>query len=156
MAFDRTNPTDLAALKSEVNTDPIAMGYNATGPTDAILALLNDPLSNVGLETGTPPLTLGDFFDILARETATSTQFEFNAANIFAMAGSEGPETDISDFRDAILNGAGMGDNQVNAAINALSRRLSRGEVLFGGTDGNGTAEFVTITRDDWIAARDS
>jgi len=28
MTFDRTDPADLLALKTEVNTDPISMGYD--------------------------------------------------------------------------------------------------------------------------------
>ncbi len=50
--FDAANPADLAALKSEVNTDPISMGYAAViNQTQPLLKLLNEPENNVGSET---------------------------------------------------------------------------------------------------------
>ena len=40
--FDRNDPADLAALKSEVNTDPLALGYNASsGDTGLVLETIN-------------------------------------------------------------------------------------------------------------------
>ena len=148
--FDRNNPVDLLALQTEVNTDPLGMGYDPNGGTQDLLNLLNNPSNNLGLETGVPPLNLGELWNIIASDSATATQFEFNIKNLFSMG--NGPLTDVSDYRAAIV---GLGDTQINAAIAARTRALSRGEVLFGGVLANGNYESVTITRDDWIAARD-
>jgi len=150
MAFDRNDSADLQALKDEANNDPVNVGYAAViDDTNALLALLNDPANNPGGETGVPALMAGELWEIIAGDSATATQFEFNISNLFAMVDT--PDTDVSDFRDGVL---GLGDNQVNTAINARTRPLSRGEVLFAGTEPNGNTEMVTISRDDWIAAR--
>ena len=40
--FDNNDPADLAALKSEVNADPLALGYNASsGDTGLVLETIN-------------------------------------------------------------------------------------------------------------------
>ena len=40
--FDRNDSADLAALKSEVNTDPLGLGYNpGSGDVRNILDLIN-------------------------------------------------------------------------------------------------------------------
>jgi len=44
MAFDNTDPTDLAALKSEIATDPDGLGYVA-GNTAQGVALINEVLT---------------------------------------------------------------------------------------------------------------
>lgn len=42
MAFDRTDPTDLAELKAEVENDPESLGYAAVvDQTTALLELIN-------------------------------------------------------------------------------------------------------------------
>jgi len=151
MAFDRSNPAHLLTLKTEVTTDILGIGYDPDGPTQDILDKLNLPENNLGLETGVPPLSASELWEIIADDSATATQFEFNISNLFAMV--DGPTTDISDYRAAVV---GLGDTQINAAINSRTRPLSRAEVLFGGVEANGNAEFVTISREDWFAARDS
>jgi hypothetical protein len=57
MAFDRTNPADLLALKNEVNTDPLGMGYLSSGNTQKLLDLLNDGDKNLGGETTAGDIT---------------------------------------------------------------------------------------------------
>lgn len=150
--FDRTDPADLATLKAEVFDNPVHYG-DPFGPTQAILDKLN--LSSLArtAATGTPPLTLGGLWDIIAADSATATQFEYVTGLLYSMSSADGPSTDISEYRAGVI---GLGDNQVNAAINALSRDLSQVEQLFGEVEANGNAEFVTVTRDDWFAARDS
>ena len=149
MAFDRTDPADLAALKAEVENNP--GHYPTPGNTQTVLDALNIPAQARTAATGTPPLSIGELWDIVAADAATATQFEFNVSNLFAM--SSGPDTDVSAYRAGVI---GLGDNQVNIAINAMSRDLNMAEQLFGGVDANGSAEFVTISRDDWLTARDS
>ena len=58
MSFDQSNPAHLLELKTEVETDPISMGYAAVADqTQPLLKLLNDPANNVGGETSTTLLT---------------------------------------------------------------------------------------------------
>lgn len=152
MAFNRSDSADLTALKNEVNNDPANVGYAAVlDDTSALLSLLNDPANNPGGETGVPPLLAKDLWKVIAEDSATATQFEFNISNLFAMVSSL--DDDISDYRTTVK---GLGDAQVNTGIDALTRPLSRAEVLFADTLANGNTEQVTISRDDWIAARAS
>lgn len=148
MAFDRSNPTHLAALKSEVLTDPIAMGY-VSGNTGDVLSRLNDPALNVGGDTGADFLTPKNLLNVLFGE-AISSQDQFKIQLVFESASTI--DDDISIFRDD-LSALGVG---LATAIGTITRSLSRGEVLFGALDANGSYEKVYITREDWLAARDS
>ncbi len=50
--FDASDPADLAALKSEVETDPIGQDYaSAQGGSAIVLGKLNDPGQNSGGES---------------------------------------------------------------------------------------------------------
>ena len=152
MAFDVTNPTDLAALKSEVNTDPIGMGYDPAGPTQAILDLLNDPENNVGNETTGAPLTTRALWEISADNSDDLTPHgnfsvgdQFVVQQLFEI--SSGPGDDLSWARTKLRALFPANDGFVTD-LDALIRTLNRAEVLFG----EGTA----ISRTDWITARDS
>lgn len=147
MAFDRTNPADLAALHAEVNNDPILMGYAAViDNTTQLLKLINDPGNNAGGETAGVQLTVG----LLLEHMLPS---DFDAVQV-----SDGERRYIESFlgRDFSLNieryrpqivAAFRANSTTVSNLNALSRPLSRAEVLFG--------EGTVIVRDDWIAARD-
>jgi len=152
MGFDRTNSTDLAALKSEVNTDPIAMGYNPTGATQQLLNLLNDPANNTGGETTSAPLTARVLWEIAADNPDDLTPHgQFSEGDALVFQGlweiSIDPDADISWARMRVLNLFPANDG-LRTDLEALVRALSRAEVLFG--------EGTVISRDDWIAARDS
>lgn len=152
MGFDRTKAADLAALKSEVNTDPLGMGYAAViGNTLAVLNLLNDPANNVETPkpTGAAAISANRLLELIYPE-AISSQDQFKLQLVFE--GSSGLDADVSNFRTQI---AGL-STALNNAIQAEVRDLSRAEVLFGGVDANGVYETVNINRDDWIAARES
>jgi len=86
MAFDRTDPADLLALKTEINTDPIGMGYAAVVDTTALLLkLLNDPANNVGGDTATRPFDASAMLDALDPADFPSPQTEVNAAEYTQM-----------------------------------------------------------------------
>ena len=150
MSFDINNPADLLALKTEVNTDPSSVGYDPTGPTEEVLALLNLAANNPGSEKGTPPLLLGDLWQIIVEDGATATQAEFELGLLYAMG--EGPDTDVSRWRETIKTV----DTGIGNRITALARDLSRAEALFAVLDATGTTEYVVISREDWLASRDS
>lgn len=144
MAFDRNNPADLLALKTEVTTDPLGRGYNIESTT-IVLDLLNNPSNNVSGETG--PAALNS--DVLLKaifDEPISSQDQFKVDLVFGIGG------DLSKFR-ADLSGLSVG---LSNAIAGITRPLNRAEVLFAVNDENGTRENVTITREDWLAARDS
>jgi hypothetical protein len=152
MAFDRTDPADLLALKTEVTTDPIGVGYDVNGATKDILAMLNDAELNPGNETTGAPLTARVLWEISADSPDDLTPHgQFSVGDQFVMQQlfeiSSGPDDDLSWARARVLNLFPANDG-IPQAINALLRGLSRAEVLFG-TD-------TIISQQDWFAARDS
>lgn len=144
MAFDRNNPAHLTALKDEIQTDPIAMGYNWTPAYSApiIAGLLNNPASNVGGETGPDYVTAEKLLTAIFPEPV-SAQDQFKVQLVFEIA--QGKEEDLSSFKTEI---ASLGVN-FSAAIDSIVRPLSRGEVLFANTIEYGVTEYVVISSND-------
>ena len=152
MPFDRNNAADLAALKSEVETDPANLGYSAVvTDTSALLALLNEPANNPGSETGAKKLILSDLLDMIFQENIAS-QDQFRVQLLFEQ--SQNQDDDVSKFKARL---AALDTGLANL-INANTRPLSRAEALFGdsNSDGFGSYEELVISRQDWFAARDS
>lgn len=148
MAFDRTDPADLLALKNEVNNDPIGMGYAAiVDQTALLLKLLNDPDNNVNNDTAARDFTAQALLDALDPRELDSAQTEGGAAQYAHMLIELAAYSDISSYKTK-FRGMFAGNSATVTALDAQTKDLSRAEVLFG-TD-------TTISRDDWIAARDS
>lgn len=147
MAFDRTDPADLLALKTEVNTDPISMGYDPLGPTNAILKLLNDPESNIGGDQAARFFDASALLDALDPTDYESPQTVTGAANYCHILVEMAAYNDISGYKTKFRSMFAANSNTVTA-LDAQVQDLSRAEVLFG-LD-------TVISRDDWIAARDS
>lgn len=154
MAFDRTNPADLQALQTEVNTDPIGMGYVPSSTKSGVLDPINTPADNVGGETTGADLTQRLLMDaILAAPTEFSPGGQFSDGEhsaivaVVTMNLEEFGETQgIEEWR-ARIRTALTGAPGIIAALDAQSRALSRAEVLFG--------EGTTISQQDWFSARD-
>ena len=145
MAFDRTDPADLAALKTEVNTDPIGIGYDPAGPTAQLLQLLNDPSNNVNGDTVARPFDAAAMLDALDPTELDAQQTEGGAGDyINALLNYQG---DISPYK-AKFRSMFAANSATVVALDAQTAPLSRAEVLFG--------QYTTISRDDWFAARDS
>ena len=149
MAFDVTNPTDLAALKSELTTDPVSVGYNLQGSVSRLVFLVNDPDSNTGGlgrgETVNDTLTVRKLWEIAADNPDDITPHgAFSAGDqsvflqIFEISSSL--DDDIEWARARIIALFPANDGIVDD-INALTRVQSRAEVLFG----NG----VTLSEND-------
>ena len=158
--FDRNDPADLLALKNEVNTDPDGLGYNpSSGSTTLVLETIN--LKRAAYPVEKPKISAAD-----VRGATT-----YDAYNTLAIdeqewlrwiTGSGGfGEENIqvtADLRLQLADPDGDGTASIwaaahRAAMNAAMWAIiqvngSRAEALFG----YGTV----ITRDDWIAARDS
>lgn len=147
MAFDRTNQADLTALKTEVDTDPIAMGYDPTGATPVLLKLLNDAANNVGGETVAPKLTTKLLLQAVEPTDLISAQVDQGELAFLESFMNRDLEMEFDEFRAKITNI--FQTNQASRQnLEAQTRPLSRAEVLFG--------EFTTISREDWFAARDN
>ncbi len=151
MAFNRTNPADLLALKNEQATDPIGMGYAAVdGQTQKTLDLFNAPDLNV--ESPRPTTGQRLTVSILLEIPALAVDLDHNQVSegekIFITSFMNRDfDADIERWRAQIIEALRSQSDTVTA-LNALVRDMSRAEVLFG-------VETV-ISKQDWIAARDS
>ena len=149
MSFNINDPADLLALKNEVNNDPASMGYAAVvDNTSQLLKLLDDPDNNVGGETIEVELTAEVLLDVIDTSDFASNQVDQGERDwikmCFDYALSGVP---IEKYRSKI-KGIFQSNSTTNSNIDALLRNLSRAEVLFGAG--------VSISRSDWIAARNS
>ena len=161
-AFDSSDPADLAALKSEVTTDPLALGYNASsGDTGLVLETIN--LVRAQFVVSKPAIDPGDV-------RAACTYDAYNNLSIdeqewlqwITGSGGGGGNADslivTVDLRLQLTDAEGSGTGSIwavsdRAAMNAAMLDLidingSRAEDLFG--------QGTVISRADWIAARDS
>ncbi len=153
MAFDKNDPADLAALKSEEADDPIGMDYAGAGTNDRkILALFNEADKNVQdpVPTTGVTLTVEVLFDEMVAEEFGGNQVDQGEmmwiTAILNFLPVE-PDKDIEKWKAKII--ALLPNNSLTEEnIDALLRDMSRAEVLFG-VD-------TFITQNDWVAARDS
>jgi hypothetical protein len=149
MPFDRTNSADLTALKTEVNTDPQSIGYNASGSTQGILDLLNTASSNTTGATTTKPIS-----DLIVAEVAAEIDpTEYSLLTGYAQEWvksmiNQNSEASLIAYKDKFLDLFGAGSATRTNVQALLSPAASRAEELFG----YGTV----IDRNDWITARDS
>ena len=142
--FDRTDPADLLALKTEVDTDPICMGYLPVLGTAAMLDLLNNPAKNLGGEIGRVLLTSGVLLDVLVPSDLDEID-DGERSYIEAMINRDF-DTDIERYREQIRE-ALLLDSETVFAMDTLMERISRAEALFGRS--------TVIGKSDWFAARD-
>lgn len=152
--FDRNDPADLAALKSEVETDPSGYGYVSSDTANV--------LNNLNVKRNTITVTKEKVSSADIRSTCTYDAYNnlsideqewlrwmtgsngFNEENVLVTVDLKAR---LSDGTNAIW--AAGNRTEMNAAMLALMDvDGSRAEQLFGfGT---------VISRDDWLAARDS
>jgi len=144
MAFDRNDPVDLAALKSEESVDPISMGYASANNTNTTLNLFNDPDNNVGGESASRVFDASALLDALEPTEFEAQQTSGNAAEYSAMLIGFG---DITSYK-VRWRGMFAANSDTVVALDAQTSPLSRCEVLFG--------QGTVISKADWFAARDS
>lgn len=158
MAFDRNDPVQLQELKDEVTLDPTGIGYAPDSTTSGVLEPINAPnpatplrkpkISAAKLRTATTK----DAYDGLLPDTQEWFRW------VTGSNGFEEENVEVTDDLELQLTGSGA----PNASMWAASDRTamvaamdliinvpaSRAQNLWG---------FDTIiTRDDWIAARNS
>lgn len=151
MAFDVTNPTHLAELKSEVNTDPIGMDYASAGTkTRKILDKLNLPENNVESPVPTTgQLTVGDLRTAIDPAEMGANQVDNGSLGYAtALLSLPDPNEDLTDWIPQLKSVFANQAPNTLAALNAAFRDVSRAEVLFG--------IHTDITPTEWAAARDS
>lgn len=148
MAFDKEDAADLLALKTEVNTDPIAMGY-VPANTDKVIKDLNIKSRNVGLETANEMFT-----SRLARNETKPVDLDVAGMTdgkqlyvIHAVLNHPNLDENLDAYRSKYINQLPALSDSVTD-IEARTERITRAEVLFG--------RYTDITREDWLAARDS
>jgi hypothetical protein len=147
--FDKTEPADLAALKSEVNTDPISMGYVPDAMDDGVIFLINDVDSNQAPEQINRPLEEVKTSEVAGVIDAT----EYDGLTAYDKAWvdqfiSRGEDEVLTPHKDKFLAVFGAGSVTRTAALALLPKDATRAEVLFGIN--------TVITNADWVAARDS
>lgn len=155
MTFDRTDPADLAALNTEVTTDPLGIGYDVNGNVDTAIV---EPINAKNYTVSKPRISAAD-----VRAATTYDGYDGLAIDeqewLRWMTGSNGVgEENMPVTTDLRARLTGDGGTSIWAPADRVAMEAamltlfdvpgSRAEVLFG----YGT----TISRADWIAARDS
>ncbi len=135
--FDKNDPTDLATLKALV-PDP-------TIGTQDILDFLKSDSITLGVAPMTAQALLKALFPV-----SINSQDQFKIQLMFE--GTADLNSDLSIFKTDLIALGG----QIPGAVNSITRLLSIAEEAFSDLDENGINEFVVISRDDWIAARES
>lgn len=153
MAFDRTNPAHLTALKDEVINNPRgAIGLG--DPNDVDLDALNLPSRNPVVELGKPRLLAREVWVIRAG-ALLATEQEVIISDLFSLV--DGLDSDVSEFHASIAEQ----DNELSTALDNRPIQISIAQSLFGddlftdATHGS-IKEEVILSLSDWHAARDS
>lgn len=146
VAFVRS-AENLLALKTEVNTDPITMGY-VPNNTDKTINDLNLKSRNVGLETAVKMLTPRLVLEHIVPGQLDDADFTSDGRKYFfnLVLQSRDLDENLDEYRSQVLNV--LPDGTGKTALDEDVETMTRAEVLFG--------RYVVITRDDWLAARDS
>lgn len=150
MSFDAKNPADLAALKSEIDVDPVSIGYGtANGTTAIVLSMLNDADKNTTNATTTRPLNEIKISEVSvvinSAEFTALTEFQKLWVEMFINR-SDG--TNIKDYKVGFLSIFSNGSATRTAAAALQQKQASRAEELFGVN--------TIISRNDFIQARES
>ena len=154
MSFDRNDPADLLALKNEVTTDPLGLGYD----TNANVTQITEIINSKDFTVSKPKIS-----SALVRSTCTYDAYNGLAIDeqewLTWMTGSNGYEEENMTVTDDLRTQlAGSGSDSIwavadrTAMVSAMTALIdvpgSRAEVLFG----YGTS----ISTSDWTTARDS
>lgn len=154
MSFHRNDPADLLALKNEVTLDPNGYGYNQ-GDTEGTLSILN--LKRPEITVSKPKISSADIRSKCTYDAYNNLSID-EQEWIRWMTGSNGFEEEnvvvTADLRTQLTDGSNSiwapSDRpaMTTAMLDIIDVEGSRAEQLFG--------YGVVITRNDWLAARDS
>ena len=135
MAYEKSNPTDVLALKNEILNHP---DFDPIDNVSVLATRVNDPSVNLGGETGPNFLRADDLMEMLFTENISAGD-QFRVQLLFEMSNSP------ADSFDRYRSHLSALDTGLNTAINNHTRLLSRGEVLFADVV-DGATERVIIT----------
>ena len=158
--FDQNNPDDLLALKTEVNTDPMAYGYVPSDTYAGVLDIIN--LKRAEITVSKPKISAS-----LVRAGTTLIAYDALLADkqewLRWMTGSGGFDAEdmtvTDDLREAL---AGQTGGSLENSIWSAGARTEMEQVMLALIDVEGSrAEQLwgygtVISRANWIAARDS
>jgi hypothetical protein len=147
--FDVTDPADLLALKTEVNTDPSGMGYIPTSTDIGVLSLINDPENNVGGESinkEVEDLQIPELAEVIDEtEYAELDVYDTAWCKMFI---ERQPDEGILQFQGKLFSIFDVASTTRANFLALLPKLATRGEVLFGVN--------TIISSSDWTTARDS
>lgn len=162
MSFDRNNPADLAALKTEVETDPLGLGYDYTSGNTALVVNGINEVRTVAptFIASKPNISAADVRAICTYDAYNNLSID-EQEWIRWVTGTNGVQQEslrvTPDLRQALA-----GDPVANSAIWAASNRNTMNPLMLGLMDvpasraedlfGYG----VRISDVDWTTARDS
>lgn len=132
MPFDNTSAADLTALKNELTTDPIGMGYNLNGSKSKVVKQLTDPGLNVGGDVIARPFTVASMFEALDPADFQANQTNTKAAeytHILVEYGSAGYSIEPYKTKWGAMF---AGNSTTKTALDAQTQPISRADVLFG------------------------
>lgn len=156
MTFDRNNTVDLLTLQTEVNTDPNGYGYDGTITQAGVLDPIN--LKRDTITVSLPTINTKDIIGAIYFEAYNNISIDEQEwiRWITNSAESLNMTQDLRDRLTGVLGGSVTGDSIWAAADDDIMEPImlalidvdgSRAEELFG--------QGTSISRDDWIAARD-
>lgn len=155
MAFDKTNASDLASLKDEVQSDPEGVGYAAVvEQTSLLLDLLNLPENNpqASDEVNVPFdefLIIDAIDEINAGEYDALTGRDKTIVDAIIQSGISTPNVlKFGPVKKLFRRAFGTGSTTWGNVKDDRKRQASRAEALFG--------RDTVLSREDWFAARDS
>ena len=158
--FDINDPADLAALKTEITTDPNTYGYDPTSTYTGILDIINEKRGTITVSKPfISPIDIKKETTYDAYNNLAIDEQEWLRWMTADVSGQENlaVTSDLRDRLTGVTGGSATGDSIWAVADRATFEPAmlslidvdgSRAEELFG----YGT----TISRNDWIAARDS
>lgn len=155
MAFDNTDPADLLALKNEVTLDPNGYGYDPANTT-LVLELINLVRNTITIEkdrisaADVRAITTFEAYDGLLADRQEWLRWitGSNGVNEESLRVTDDLKLQIAGIGGTSFWAAGERAAMEAAMLALINRDGSRAEELWGLGTG--------ITRDDWIAARDS
>ena len=144
------SPADLLALKTEIATDPISMGYDSDATQIGVLDRLNDPALNIGGETiskNVEDILFADVAEAINQAEYTALN-EYNKEWIKMLITRTNGSASLLDYKSKLLSIFGAGSATRINLVALLPKLATRAEILFGVN--------TVISRNDWITARNS
>lgn len=134
MAYNPNKAADVAALKTELNTDPVTMGYDLTKLKQAA-NLINNPDDNASpatVQRGWPDIQMWEILDDgIIDETEYNALSALDKEKVDA-AIDQPPETPLENYRLMFRNSFTAGSTTYTNLVALRTVDGSRADVLWG------------------------